>query len=99
MAGVDATVARAFAARLGTSMPGLAAERDVSGASGPLEEGVALPPGPALVGPSSDGSLTPVGLDWFAVPQGWSILAAKPGDVLLHPSGDGKMVLVPDVVL
>ena len=76
MAVIEAAVTRAFAARLGSSWLGPAAERDISGASGPVEEGVALPPGPALVGPSSDGSLTPVGLDWFAVPQGWSVLSA-----------------------
>ena len=54
MAGVEAAVARAFAALLGPSLSGLAAEQDVLGASDLLEEGVAFLLGPCLLGPPSD---------------------------------------------
>ena len=97
---VEAAVTHAFAACLGSYWPGQAAEREVLGALGPAEDGVALPTGPVLVGPSSHGSLTPVGLVWCAVvPQGWSVLAAEPGDMLLCSSNEGRMVLIPDVAL
>ena len=59
------------------------------GASVPPEQGVALASASSEVAPSSAPKLVTLGLEWYAIPQGWLVASVDSEDILLRPSESG----------
>ena len=78
---------------------GPAAHGDALGILGPLEEGAAFRPESLEVSSSLAQLVAAVGMDWFAIPHGWSVYLVNSRDVLLYPSESGFLSQVPDVAL
>ena len=70
----------------------------IQGSSLPKEGGVAPLPGMSQAA-SSSAKVTSMGMEWYAIPWGWSVASTDSGDMLLRPTESGGFEQVKDVVL